>query len=107
MGIGGQSLAAGTRVLTASGALVAISKLRKGDKVLATRPCRLLPLMAGLPCRGIHVQLRSAGAVSPVTGAADALRRPSCAGPVTFGGRDLPGLPWCHGASWKLFQTCG
>jgi large repetitive protein len=33
---GGQSFTATTRVLTASGHLVAISKLRKGDKVLAT-----------------------------------------------------------------------
>jgi RHS repeat-associated protein len=34
--VGGQSFSAGTKVLTASGALVAISKLKPGDKVLAT-----------------------------------------------------------------------
>ena len=33
---GGQSFTAGTKVLTASGALVAISKLKPGDKVVAT-----------------------------------------------------------------------
>jgi hypothetical protein len=34
--VGGQSFTARTKVLTATGALVAISKLRPGDKVLAT-----------------------------------------------------------------------
>jgi hypothetical protein len=33
--IGGESFSAGTKVLTASGALVAISKLKTGQKVLA------------------------------------------------------------------------
>ena len=36
MSVGGQSFTAGTKVLAAGGALVAISKLRKGEKVLAT-----------------------------------------------------------------------
>ena len=34
--VGGQSFSAGTKVLTVSGALVAISKLKPGEKVLAT-----------------------------------------------------------------------
>ena len=34
--VGGQSFTAGTKVLTASGAVVAISRLKPGDKVLAT-----------------------------------------------------------------------
>lgn len=38
--VGGESFTVATEVLTASGALVAISKLTKDEKILATKPTR-------------------------------------------------------------------